>query len=67
MKCARWVPYQLTEEQKEQRVTICRSLLGKFEPNGPNMFSDVVTGNYYCVFLFTMKNERSNMVWMAED
>ena len=31
------------------------------------MFADVVTGNAYCVSLFTMKDKQSKVVCMAED
>ena len=66
-KCVRWVGHQRTEERNQQRVTICRSWLAVFEPNGPKMFSDVVTGNVYCFSFISMKDKRSNMLWMAED
>ena len=42
---ARWVPNQLTIEQKEQRVATGRNLLHEFEANGHQRFSDVVTGD----------------------
>ena len=64
---ARWVPHQLTIEQKEQRVAICRNWLHEFEPNGPQRFSDDVTGNECWISFFTMKDKHSNMVWLAEN
>ena len=66
-KCARLVPHQLTEELKQHRVTICRSWLEEFKPNGLKIFSDVVTGNAYCVSLFIVKDKQPSMVCMAED
>ena len=38
----------------------------EFEPNSPKRFSDVVTGDECWISFFTMKDKRSNMVWMAE-
>ena len=64
---ARWVPNQLTIEQKEQRVATGRNLLHEFEANGPQRFSDVVTGDECWISFFTMKDKRSNMVWLAEN
>ena len=64
---ARWVPNQLTIEQKEQRVASGRNLLHEFEANGPQRFSDVVTGDECWISFFTMKDKRSNMVWLAEN
>ena len=60
-------PHQLTTEQKEQRVTICRNWLQLFEPDGPKRFSDVVTGDECWISFFTMKDKHSDMVWVAED
>ena len=37
------------------------------EPNGPQRFSDVVTGDECWISFFTMKDKRSNMVWLVED
>ena len=64
---ARWIPHQLTTEQKEQRAKICRNCLQLFEPDGPKRFSDVVTGDECWISFFTMKDKHSNMVWVAED
>ena len=66
-RCARWIPHQLTTEQKEQRVTIRRNWLQLFEPEGPKRFSDVVTGDECRISFFTMKDKHSDMVWVAED
>ena len=64
---ARWVPNQLTIEQKEQRVATGRNWLHEFEANGPQRFSDVVTGDECWISFFTMKDKRSNMVWLVEN
>ena len=66
-RCARWIPHQLTTEQKEQRVTIRRNWLQLFEPEGPKRFSDVVTSDECQISFFTMKDKHSDMVWVAED
>ena len=63
---ARWVSNQLTIEQKEQRVATGRNWWHEFEANGPQRFSDVVTGDECWISFFTMKDKRSNMVWLAE-
>ena len=33
----------------------------------PRMFSDLDKGNVYCVYVFTIKTNNPNIVWMAED
>ena len=55
---ARWVPNQLTIEQKEQRVATGRNWWHEFEANGPQRFSDVVTGDECWISFFTMKDKR---------
>ena len=42
-KCSRWIPRLLSEEQKSERVRVCRLWLAEFESNGPKRFSDVAT------------------------
>jgi hypothetical protein len=43
--CARWVPQSLTEEHKGQRKIICSVLLARYESEGDNFFSTIVTGD----------------------
>ena len=62
------VPHHLATKQKEQRVTIqCCNWLQECELNGRKRFSYVVRGDEGWACFFTMKNKRSNMVWLAED
>ena len=39
---SRWVPHQLTDEQKQQRVKLCRENLAKFQ-NGSWRLCDIMT------------------------
>ena len=41
---SRWVPHQLTDEQKQQRVKLCRENLAKFQ-NGSWRLCDIITGD----------------------
>jgi histone-lysine N-methyltransferase SETMAR len=43
--CARWVPRTLTEEHKEQRKVNCLELLARYEAEGDDFLSTVVTGD----------------------
>jgi hypothetical protein len=42
--CARWVPRSLAEERKEQRKIICSELLARYEAEGDDFLSTIVTG-----------------------
>ena len=66
-RCARWIPHMLTDDQRAQRVHICRRWLEMFSENGPKRLSDVVTGDECWISFFTMADKSSNMVWLAED
>ena len=48
-------------------MAICRNWFQVFEPNGSKRFSDVITGEECWISFFTMKDKRSNMVWLAKD
>ena len=41
---SRWVLHQLTHEQKQQRVKLCRENLAKFQ-NGSQRLCDIITGD----------------------
>ncbi len=43
-KCATWIPYLLSDDQKKDRVLTYMLWMAMFEPNGPKLFSDVAAG-----------------------
>ena len=43
--CARWVPWMLTQDQKNYRMKICRDLLDQYEAEGDNFLDSIVTGD----------------------
>jgi hypothetical protein len=43
--CARWVPKQLIEEHKHNRLTICRSLLNRYCQEGDAFLRRIITGD----------------------
>ena len=44
-RCARWVPHQLTEEQKEGRVQWCLTMLEKYDSGRANSTWNIVSGD----------------------
>ena len=42
--CARWVPKELTEEQKNSHVAICQRLLDRHANEGEAFLTRIVTG-----------------------
>lgn len=62
---ARWVPYLLTDAQKQQRVHCSKQLFQMFGPDGPKRLCDVVTGDETSVNFYGIPNKRSNQMWVG--
>ncbi len=43
--CARWVPHQLTDDQKQWRIQFCRHSLKRFEEGQSRRVFDIITGD----------------------
>ena len=46
---SRWISHQLTDEQKQQRVKLCRENLAKFQ-NGSCRLCDIITGDEMWIY-----------------
>lgn len=57
--CARWVPRILTDRHKETRKTIAINLLHRYETEGEEFLSNIVTGDETWVHFF-YQNPRGN-------
>jgi hypothetical protein len=58
--CARWVPKQLTEEHKNNRVVICR-LLDRYSNESEAYFKRIVAGDETWVHHFALESKRQSM------
>ena len=61
--CARWVPKELTEEQKNNRVAICQCLLDRYANKGEAFLTRIVTGDETRVHHFAPESKRQSMEW----
>ena len=62
--CARWVPYKLTEDQKQLRIQFCRYSLKRFE-EGPSCCAfDVITSNESWFYHYDPELKEQSKVWM---
>ena len=59
--CARWVPKELTEEQKKNRVVICQRLLERYAKEGEAFWTRIVTGDETWVHHFAPESKRQTM------
>ncbi|CAF4422873.1 unnamed protein product, partial [Didymodactylos carnosus] len=62
---SRWVPHELTEKNRQDRVRICRENLAKFK-DGRWRLCDVVTGDESWFYLRQIGRKQSNASWVAE-
>lgn len=62
---SRWVPHDLTEEQKQQRVKICKENLKKFRRNSWRL-CDIVTGDETWIYFRQIGRKASNSTWASE-
>jgi histone-lysine N-methyltransferase SETMAR len=62
---SRWVPHQLTDEQKQQRVKLCRENLAKFQ-NGSWRLCDIITGDETWIYHRQIHHKSKNASWVGE-
>lgn len=61
--CARWVPKQLTDLHKEMRMGISLTHLMRYNMEGDNFLSRLITGDETWVHYATAENKRDSMTW----
>lgn len=62
---SRWVPYDLTPQQKEDRVRMCKENLERFR-NGSGRLCDIITGDETWIYLRQVGRKQSNASWLRE-
>lgn len=63
-RTARWVPRQLTEEQKAARVEWCIFMKEKFRNGSARELDNVITGDETWVYQFEPEKKQQSQVWM---
>lgn len=64
---SKWVPHSLTQEQKSQRVLICKQNLKLLNNGGHRLFSKIVTGDETYVHYYDPLSPKESRIWVAED
>ena len=59
--CARWVPRELTAEHKRKRVEICQRLLDRYNNEGEEFLSRIVTGDETWVHHYEPESKMQSM------
>ncbi|XP_015920439.1 histone-lysine N-methyltransferase SETMAR-like [Parasteatoda tepidariorum] len=63
----RWVPHNLTEHQKEERVRITKGTLKLINDDGHRVISRIVTGEETYIPFFDIPTRQESKVWVFED
>lgn len=63
----RWVPHQLTDFQKSERVRISRQTLQMLEHGGHRIISKIVTGDETYIPFYDAPTRQESRVWIYED
>ncbi|CAF4654299.1 unnamed protein product, partial [Rotaria socialis] len=61
----RWIPHQLNDEQKQERVRLCRENLAKFR-DGSWRLCDIITGGETWIYHRQIHHRSTNKTWIGE-
>lgn len=63
-RCARWVPHQLSDEQRETRVRWCQFMIRKFNDGRSRNLPKVVTGDETWIYQHDPETKQQSTVWL---
>lgn len=63
--CSKWIPHDLTETQKQQRLSYCKEMLSKFGREGPNRVQQIFTGDETWILYDEPKRKAQNKAWLS--
>ena len=66
-RCARWVPHNLSEEQKRGRVDWCTHMLRKFDRGRSPRVWDIVTGDDTWLYQYDPETKQQSAMWVFPD
>src|SRR6476661_1813694 len=61
--CARWVPRQLTDELKLNRLNVCEQMLERYKNEGEQFMNSIVTGDESWAHHYEPETKRQSMQW----
>lgn len=59
---ARWIPHRLTDDQKDRRVSWCKSMIKKFDNGKSKLLEHVVTGDETWIYQYDPESKRQSTV-----
>ena len=65
-RCCRWVPHHLDDEQRQNRVDVCRILFGIYRKEGRRFLSRVITGDETFAYQHEQESRDSSRLWLEK-
>lgn len=65
--CSRWIPHNLTEAQKKDRVVWCKEMLKKYNRGGSNAVYNIYTGDESWIYAYEPETKQQSTVWVFQD
>ena len=65
--CSTWVPHLLALLQKHARVEACEELLARYEEEGNDFLSRVITGDESWFYYYQPESKQSSKQWKRAD
>lgn len=65
--CARWIPHNLTEDQKKGRVKWCKEMRKRFNSGLSNHVYDIVTGDETWIYSYEPERKNQSAVWVFQN
>lgn len=62
--CARWIPHNLAELEKEARVKWCLKMIQRFNQGESNATYDIITGDETWIYCYEPETKRQSMQWV---
>lgn len=64
--CARWIPHQLKDHQKEARVAFCLSTLSQFNQGNSELVGNIITGDETWVYFYDPETKVQSKQWVMD-
>ena len=65
--CSRWIPHNLTNAQKKERVDWCKEMLKKYAQGASKAVYNIYTGDESWIYAYEPETKQQSTVWVFQD
>lgn len=65
--CSRWIPHNLTKEQKDARVEWCNKMLKKYNRGDSKAVYNIYTGDESWIYAYDPETKQQSTVWVFQN